>query len=52
MLYRKEPFVAKNSMFGRFLGYYKPQMHLFIADTICALVLAGIDLRFRLSCAA
>lgn len=38
--------MAKNSMFGRFLGYYKPQMHLFIADTICALVLAGIDLAF------
>lgn len=38
--------MAKNSMFGRFLGYYKPQMHLFVADTICALVLAGIDLAF------
>ncbi len=38
--------MAKNSMFSRFLGYYKPQMHLFVADTICALVLAGIDLAF------
>ena len=38
--------MAKNSMFGRFLGYYKPQMHLFVADTICALILAGIDLAF------
>ena len=38
--------MAKNSMFSRFLGYYKPQMHLFVADTVCALVLAGIDLAF------
>ena len=33
-------------MFRRFVSYYKPQMHLFIADTACALVLAGIDLAF------
>lgn len=33
-------------MFKRFLSYYKPQLHLFIADTVCALVLAGIDLSF------
>lgn len=33
-------------MFKRFVAYYKPQMHLFVADTIAALVLAGIDLAF------
>ena len=33
-------------MFRRFLSYYKPQMGLFVADTICALVLAAIDLAF------
>ncbi len=30
----------------RFLSYYKPQMGLFVADTVCALVLAAIDLAF------
>ena len=45
--------MAKNSMFGRFLGYYKPQMHLFVADTICALITSrGSTWRFRLSYAA
>ena len=34
------------SMFRRFVAYYGPQKHLFIADTACALVLAGIDLAF------
>ena len=33
-------------MFKRFMSYYKPQMGLFVADTICALVLAAIDLAF------
>lgn len=33
-------------MFKRFLSYYKPQMRLFVADTVCALVLAAIDLAF------
>lgn len=33
-------------MFRRFLSYYKPQMGLFVADTVCALVLAAIDLAF------
>ena len=33
-------------MFRRFVAYYGPQKHLFIADTVCALVLAGIDLAF------
>ena len=34
------------TMFRRFLAYYGPQKHLFIADTVCALVIAGIDLAF------
>lgn len=34
------------SMLRRFVAYYGPQKHLFIADTVCALVLAGIDLAF------
>ena len=34
------------SMLGRFLAYYGPQKHLFIADTLCALIIAGIDLAF------
>ena len=33
-------------MLKRFLSYYEPQMGLFVADTICALVLAAIDLAF------
>ena len=34
------------ALFKRFLSYYKSEMKLFIADTLCALVLAGIDLAF------
>ncbi|MDY2777143.1 MAG: ABC transporter ATP-binding protein [Collinsella sp.] len=33
-------------MFKRFLSYYGPERWLFIADTFCALVYAGIDLAF------
>ena len=33
-------------MLKRLLSYYKPQMGLFVADTVCALVLAAIDLAF------
>ena len=29
-----------------FLGYYRPHVALFVADTVCALVLAGADLAF------
>ena len=36
----------KVTMIKRFLSYYKPQMGLFVADTVCALVLAAIDLAF------
>lgn len=34
------------SMFRRFISYYGPEKGLFIADTVCALVQAGIDLAF------
>ncbi len=34
------------TMFRRFLSYYRPELGLFIADTVCALVIAGIDLAF------
>ena len=33
-------------MFKRFLSYYEPRTGLFVADTVCALVLAAIDLAF------
>lgn len=33
-------------MFKRFLSYYAPHRGLFIADTLCALIIAGIDLAF------
>ena len=36
----------QNTMFRRFLAYYGPQKHLFIADTVCALAIAAIDLAF------
>ena len=34
------------TMFRRFLAYYGPEKGLFVADTLCALVIAGIDLAF------
>lgn len=33
-------------MLKRFISYYGPERGLFIADTVCALVYAGIDLAF------
>lgn len=36
----------RSSALRRFLAYYGPQKHLFIADTVCALIIAGIDLAF------
>ncbi len=36
----------KSGMLGRFLAYYKPQMHLFVADTVAAIVVAAVDLSF------
>ena len=35
-----------DDMFKRFLSYYGPEKGLFIADTLCALTYAGIDLAF------
>ena len=35
-----------DGMFKRFLSYYGPEKGLFIADTLCALTYAGIDLAF------
>ncbi len=37
---------GKKTMFGRFVSYYKPQMHLFVLDTVCALLIAAVDLAF------
>ena len=36
----------QSTMFRRFLAYYGPERGLFVADTLCALVIAGIDLAF------
>ena len=36
----------RRGLFASFLGYYAGQMHLFIADIVCAIVVAGIDLAF------
>ena len=38
--------MKNDSMFKRFIAYYRPERRLFIADTLCALVLAGVDLAF------
>ena len=35
-----------DDLFKRFLSYYGPEKGLFIADTLCALTYAGIDLAF------
>ena len=37
---------APKGTMKRFLHYYKPHMFLLVADLICALILAGIDLSF------
>ena len=36
----------RRGVFASFLSYYAGQMHLFVADTICAIAVAGIDLAF------
>ncbi len=33
-------------MLKRFISYYKPVVGLFVADTVCAVAIAGIDLAF------
>lgn len=35
-----------HNLLRTFLAYYRPQLGLFVADTVAALVLAGIDLAF------
>lgn len=37
---------ANKSLLKAFLGYYRPHWALFVADTVCALGLAAIDLVF------
>ena len=37
---------AQQSMFRRFLAYYRPQKALFAADTLCAVLNASIELAF------
>ena len=37
---------SEKGMWKTFLSYYRPELHLFVADTICALILSGIDLAF------
>lgn len=36
----------RRSLLSSFLSYYKPHMGLFVADIVCAIVMAGIDLAF------
>ena len=36
----------KRGLFSLFLSYYAGQVHLFVADLICAFTVAGIDLAF------
>ena len=40
------PHPKPKGVFRRFLSYYGPQKHLFWADMVCALAVAGIDLAF------
>lgn len=37
---------STGSLFRKFLAYYRGQTHLFVADIVCAVVVAGIDLAF------
>ena len=34
------------SILRKFLSYYRPQVHLLVLDSICAIIVAGIDLAF------
>ena len=40
------PRLTTAGLMRRFLGYYQGQMHLFVGDIACAVVVAGIDLAF------
>ena len=37
---------SKRGLFPLFLSYYAGQVHLFVADLVCAFAIAGIDLAF------
>ena len=37
---------AGKSLFARFLSYYEGETHLFVADLVCSLAVAAIDLSF------
>ena len=37
---------TSGQLMGKFLSYYKGQVGLFVADIICSLAVAGIDLAF------
>ena len=36
----------KNGILSKFLSYYRPQLHLLVLDSICAIIVAGVDLAF------
>ena len=40
------PLPARHGLFRTFLSYYKGQRHLFVADILCSVAVAGIDLAF------
>lgn len=42
----RTPQNLRPTMFRRFLAYYRSERGLFVADTVCALIIAGIDLAF------
>jgi len=41
-----KPAPNKRNLFSLFLSYYAGQVHLFVADLVCAFAIAGIDLAF------
>ena len=36
----------KTGILSKFLSYYRPQLHLLVLDSICAIIVAGVDLAF------
>lgn len=40
--------MKKKSLVGRFLGYYKPHLPLFLLDMFCALMIAAVDVVYPL----
>ena len=41
-----KPIRDERGLFSLFLSYYAGQVHLFVADLVCAFAIAGIDLAF------